>query len=167
MMPDYEDGDKVKALCEIIDFAPLHALVALDHAGKLKVDTEFLDVQVVITSYLQWSDDHEDCSIEAEFTAWRPHAAAYFKKAKSENDKDIVGIEEILEKTEPNDEKRLPKNKTGQGSVELVDTFQGVQETQWYPQDLGNSLRHHQDDTEGKGERCFQLQRSAGRFFEQ
>jgi hypothetical protein len=48
----------------IIGFALVHSLTALDHAGKLKIDTEFLDVPVVITAYLKWSDDHENWGIE-------------------------------------------------------------------------------------------------------
>jgi hypothetical protein len=43
---------------------------------------------------------------------WRPHAAAYFKRARSENDKGIVGTEKNLEKADTSDEKELPKKRT-------------------------------------------------------
>jgi hypothetical protein len=108
-MPDNEDSDKVKALCKIIGFALLRALAALDHAGELKVDTEFLDLPVVITSYLEWSDDLETCGIDEESIAWRPHAAAYFKKAKFEDDRGIAGSAKIIEEAEPSDDNELAK----------------------------------------------------------
>jgi hypothetical protein len=90
-------------------FALVRALAALDHAGELKADTEFLDIPIVITSFLEWSSDLEEYGIEDEATAWRSHAAAYFQKGKFEADKGLAGTTKLIGEAEPTDEKELPK----------------------------------------------------------
>jgi hypothetical protein len=90
-------------------FALVRALAALDHAGELKADTEFLDIPIVITSFLEWSSDFEEYGIEDEATAWRSHAAAYFKKGRFEADKGLAGTAKLTEEAEPTDENELPK----------------------------------------------------------
>jgi len=104
-----EDGEKVKALAGLMGFALVRALAALDYAEELKVDTTFIDIPIVITSFLEWSSDHPEYGIDDEAVEWRPHASAYFKKAKFETSKGIAGTEKLIEEAEPSDELKLPK----------------------------------------------------------
>lgn len=104
-----EDGKKVQALAGLMGFALVRALAALDHADELKADSRFSDLPSVITSYLEWSSDHPGYGIDGEAVEWRPHAAAYFKKAKFEFSKGIAGTEKLIEEAEPSDGTELPK----------------------------------------------------------
>jgi hypothetical protein len=90
-------------------YALLRALAALDHAEEMKPDTEFVDVPIVITSYLQWPSDLPVYGIEDEAVAWCAHAAAYFKKAKFEASKGVTGTKKLLEDIKASDEGKLPK----------------------------------------------------------
>ncbi|KAF2829727.1 hypothetical protein CC86DRAFT_367670 [Ophiobolus disseminans] len=104
-----EDGEKVQALVGLMGFALLRALAALDHAEELKADTEFLDVPIVITGFLEWSSDLPAYGIDGEAVEWRPHAAGYFKQAKFKYSKGIAGTEKLIEEAEPSDETKLAK----------------------------------------------------------
>ncbi|KAH7075406.1 hypothetical protein BKA63DRAFT_296884 [Paraphoma chrysanthemicola] len=104
-----EDGEKVSALAELMGFAFVRALAALDHAGELKTDTAFLDIPIVITSFLEWSDDLPSYGIEDDALDWRSHAAAYFQKAKFDNEKGISTTAKLIEEAEPSEESGLAK----------------------------------------------------------
>jgi hypothetical protein len=104
-----ESGDKVQALTQLMGFALLRALSALDHAGEMKADTAFIDLPIVITAYLEWSPDLSQYSLEDEAIDWRPHAAAYFKKAKFEANKGIAGTAKLIDEAKASDEGKLPK----------------------------------------------------------
>lgn len=106
---DNEDGEKVQALAGIMGYALLCALAAVYHVDEMKADTEFLDLSLVITYFLEWSSDLPDYGIEGKSVEWRPHAAAYFNKAKFEASKGVAGTKELLEKAKPSDESKLPK----------------------------------------------------------
>jgi hypothetical protein len=105
-----ENGRKVKALAGFMGYALLTALASLDHAGELKADTTFIDIPFVVTSFLQWSSDLPEYGIDGEAVAWRPHAAAYFKKAKFDTSKGIAGTEKLIAKAKPTAEDKLPKS---------------------------------------------------------
>ncbi|KAH7090730.1 hypothetical protein FB567DRAFT_626667 [Paraphoma chrysanthemicola] len=104
-----EDGEKVSALAELMGFTFVRALAALDHAGELKTDTAFLDIPIVITSFLEWSDDLPSYGIEGDALDWRSHAAAYFQKVKFDNEKGIATTAKLIEEAEPSDESDLTK----------------------------------------------------------
>jgi hypothetical protein len=89
--------------------ALLRALAALDFAGHLKPDTEFLDVPVVITSLLEFTSDFPDYGLENTAISWRPHAAAYFKKGQFANEKGVFNTEKILESAPDGSEADLAK----------------------------------------------------------
>ena len=89
--------------------ALLRALAALDFAGHLKPDTEFLDIPVVITVLLEFTSDFPDYGLENTAISWRPHAAAYFKKGLFANEKGIFNTEKILESAPGGSEAQLAK----------------------------------------------------------
>lgn len=93
----------------LIGYALLRGLAALDSADELKPDTDFLDVPIVITSLLEFSDGLPDYGIEGDAVKWRPHAAAYFKKGKFSNEKGISNTEKILESAKGGSEAKLAK----------------------------------------------------------
>jgi hypothetical protein len=76
--------------------ALIRALAALDHAEQLNIGTTYLDIPLVITSFLYWSSDLADYGIEGDATAWRPHAAAYFKKSRFDESKGITETAKLL-----------------------------------------------------------------------
>jgi hypothetical protein len=106
-----DDSDKVVALSGLIGHALLRGLAALDHADEMKTDTTFLDLPLVITSFLEWSAQLPESDIEGEAVEWRPHAAAYFKKAGFEPEKGLPGTKELIEKAEPSEISKLPAKK--------------------------------------------------------
>jgi hypothetical protein len=81
----------------MVGHALLRALAALDFAGHLKPDTEFLDVPIVITSLLEFTSGFPEYGLENTAISWRRHAAAYFKKGGFANEKGISNTEKILE----------------------------------------------------------------------
>lgn len=93
----------------LVGFALLRALAALDAADELNLDTDFLDIPIVITSLLEFSDGLPDYGIENDAVEWRPHAAAYFKKAKFSNEKGISNTEKVLESVKGGSEAKLAK----------------------------------------------------------
>jgi hypothetical protein len=105
---DDEDGDKVQALTRIVGYALLRALAALDHVDEIKADTEFLDLPLVITYFLEWSANLPDYGIKDEAVKWRPYAAAYFNKAGSNPGRGVPGTKKLIEKAEPSDASELP-----------------------------------------------------------
>jgi hypothetical protein len=108
LIPGNEDGEKVQALTELIGYALLRALAALDHASEIKADTAFLDLPLVITYLLSWSADLPQYGIEGEAVAWRAPAVAYFKKAKFDPSKGLPGTEKLIEDAKPSDASKLP-----------------------------------------------------------
>jgi predicted KAP-like P-loop ATPase len=104
-----EDGDKVAELSGLMGFALIRALAALDHAEKLKADTTFIDVPIVITSFLEWSSDLPAYGIDDDAVDWRSHAAAYFKKAGFDNEKGIATTAKLIEEAEPSAQEELAK----------------------------------------------------------
>jgi hypothetical protein len=75
----------------------------------MKADSEFLDIPLVITVFLEWSSDLPEYGIEDEAVEWRPHAVAYFKKGQFEASKGVARTAKLIEEVEPTDEDRLPK----------------------------------------------------------
>lgn len=104
-----ENGAKVKALSGLMGSALLRALAAVDHADELKADSTFIDIPLVISSFLEWSSDLPDYDIDGEAVAWRSHAASYFRKGKLAADKGSAGTEKLVEKANPSDESGLPE----------------------------------------------------------
>jgi hypothetical protein len=64
-----EDWDRVKALSELMIFAFVRALTAINHAEEMKADTEFFGIPLVITSFLEQSSELEEYGIEDEAVA--------------------------------------------------------------------------------------------------
>jgi hypothetical protein len=93
----------------LVGYALLRALAGLDHAEEIKADTEFFDIPLVITLFLEWSSDLEEYGIEDEAVEWRPHAAAYFKKGKFEASKGVARTAKLVEEAKPTEEDKLPK----------------------------------------------------------
>jgi len=91
------DGQHTEAVLGMVGHALLRALAALDFAGHLKPDTEFLDVPIVITSLLEFTSGFPEYGLENTAISWRRHAAAYFKKGGFANEKGISSNEKILE----------------------------------------------------------------------
>jgi hypothetical protein len=104
-----DDGEKVQALCGLMGCALLRALAAIDHADELKADTAFVDIPIVVTSFLEWSADMPDYGIDGDAIAWRSHAASYHQKAKFEANKGIANTKKLVEEAEPSGESKLPK----------------------------------------------------------
>lgn len=105
-----ENGEKTQAVIGLTGWALLRGLAALDAAGHLQSDTEFLDIPIVITSLLEFSKDLPDYGIEDEAVSWRPHAAAYLKKAKFAYEKGISNSKELLDGVKGASEAKLAKN---------------------------------------------------------
>lgn len=99
----------MSSLFGLMGSALIRALAALDHAEEIRPDTTFLDVPLVIASFLYWSSDLAVFGIEGDATAWRPHAAAYFKKGKFGKSKGITDTAKLLEKAKASDENKLAK----------------------------------------------------------
>ncbi|KAJ3158294.1 hypothetical protein HDU86_003003 [Geranomyces michiganensis] len=79
-------------------------LIAIDQADELKPDGKFLDVPLVITMWLEWSKDLPQYGIGGEAVDWRPHAAAYFQKAKYDASKGISSAKKLLNEMKDVDE---------------------------------------------------------------
>lgn len=94
----------------LVGHALLRGLAALDFADELKPDTEFVDIPIVITSLLAFSQSLPEYGLEDEAVKWRPHAAAYFKKGKFSIEKGISATERILQSAKGGSEAELPKN---------------------------------------------------------
>ncbi|KAF2464874.1 uncharacterized protein BDR25DRAFT_172186, partial [Lindgomyces ingoldianus] len=80
--------------------ALLTALSAIKLMGELKPDSKFLDLPLVITSFLRWSYSLPDYGIEGDTVAWRRDAVAYFKTAGLDPNKGVSRTAHILEKLE-------------------------------------------------------------------
>ncbi|KAH6618862.1 hypothetical protein C7974DRAFT_427094 [Boeremia exigua] len=104
-----ENGEKTQAIIELIGYTLLRGLAALDFEGQVKPDTDFLDVPIVITSLLEFSDSLEDYGIDAEALEWRPHAAAYFKKGGFAIEKGVFAAKKVLESANGGSEASLAK----------------------------------------------------------
>jgi hypothetical protein len=103
-----DDSEKVGQLVDIAGHVLLRGLAAIDNAGELKPDGRFLDVPVVITSFLEWSKDLPDYGLERKVIAWRADAAAYFKKGKYDASQGITTAQQLIEGVEGVDEGRIP-----------------------------------------------------------
>ncbi|KAF2462897.1 uncharacterized protein BDR25DRAFT_347554 [Lindgomyces ingoldianus] len=93
-----DDGDRAQALNELVGCALLTALATIESAGELKPDSMFLDLPIVISSFLEWSDDLEKYGIEDDAIFWRSHAVEYFTKAVLDPSRGVFGTEKLLEK---------------------------------------------------------------------
>ncbi|KAF2442733.1 hypothetical protein P171DRAFT_522459 [Karstenula rhodostoma CBS 690.94] len=96
MMTD--DGARTAEVSALTGAALLTGLASIEESGELKADSKFLDLGIVITSFLLWAKDHEDYGIEDEAVAWREHAVAYFDRSGLAFDKGISGTEDLLKK---------------------------------------------------------------------
>ncbi|KAF1938112.1 hypothetical protein EJ02DRAFT_425980 [Clathrospora elynae] len=108
-----EDGEKTKDLAELMGCALLTALVKLQEADELKPDSTFIDLPFVISAMLAWSDDLDKYGIDEDATAWRSHAAAYFKKAKLDASKGVASTTKLLEELDDGDAKSSSKDPWG------------------------------------------------------
>lgn len=90
-----DDGDRTAEVSGLVGTALLAGLAAIEEISELKADSKFLDLGIVITSFLHWAEDHENYGIEDEAVAWRKHAVAYFDRSGLGFDKGISGIEEL------------------------------------------------------------------------
>jgi len=104
-----EDGQHTETVLGMVGLAVLRALAALDFAGHLKPDTDFLDVPIVITSLLEFTSDFPDYGLKNTAISWRPHAAAYFKKGRFANERGVFNTEKILESAPGGSEAQLAK----------------------------------------------------------
>lgn len=77
--------------------ALLTALAALEDGGELKPDSKFLDLPLVISSFLEWAHDLDAYGIDEDAVEWRTHAVAYFTKAGLDVEKGVYGTAKLLE----------------------------------------------------------------------
>lgn len=76
-----DDGDRAQEISGLVGTALLSGLASIEEAGELKADSKFLDLGIIITTFLYWSKDHEDYGIEDEDAiGWRKHVVAYFER---------------------------------------------------------------------------------------
>jgi hypothetical protein len=87
----------------------LRALAALHHADEINASISFIEIPLVISSFLEWSSDLEDYGVDEEYLSWRAHPPAYFKKGKFGTDKTALGAAELVEEAESSTEDELPK----------------------------------------------------------
>lgn len=106
-----DDGDTTREISALVGFALLHGLSLIDADGDLVPDSKYLDLGIVITTFLDWAKDkdHEDYGIEDEAVAWRPDVVAYYEKSGLGFDRGIFGIEQLLEKLKDDDSKLKKK----------------------------------------------------------
>ena len=83
-----DDGEGVVALYNLIGCAFVTLLDALDRAGQLKEDSEFRDLGLVMSIYLDWSEGMPGYGIDTEIMVddedgldWRELIVVYSKKA--------------------------------------------------------------------------------------
>ncbi|KAL5415887.1 hypothetical protein PMIN03_002464 [Paraphaeosphaeria minitans] len=93
-----DDGERTEEISALTGTALLSGLASIEEAGELKADSKFLDLGIVITSFLFWAKDHERYGIEDESVAWRAPAVAYFDRSGFGFDKGISGTEDLLKK---------------------------------------------------------------------
>ncbi|KAF1968411.1 hypothetical protein BU23DRAFT_558647 [Bimuria novae-zelandiae CBS 107.79] len=93
-----DDGDRVVEISALVGIALLTALAMVETSGELKTDSKFLDLGIVITSFLRWAEDHEDAGIEDDAVAWREHAVAYYERSGLGVEKGVSGTAELLKK---------------------------------------------------------------------
>lgn len=93
-----EDGDKVGALCRLMGCALLTALDALERAGQLKKDSDFLDLPLVITSFLHWAVHLPRYGIEGDDVEWVSKAVDYFQKAELNPKKGMTDSDTLIQK---------------------------------------------------------------------
>lgn len=105
-----DDGDRVIELSKLVGYTLLRALAALDHAGELKADSEFVDIPINITSMLIWSHTLETVDID-DGLEWRSHAKAYFAKGKFDASKGTSNTEKLLKKDKASSEKTISAQK--------------------------------------------------------
>ncbi|KAF2175498.1 hypothetical protein K469DRAFT_756227 [Zopfia rhizophila CBS 207.26] len=70
----------------------------MDFIRELNPDSKFLDLPIIISSFLEWSDDLEKYGIEDDAIFWRSHAVEYFTKAALDPSKGVFGTDKLLEK---------------------------------------------------------------------
>lgn len=95
---DTDDNERIQALNELVGCALLTALATIESAGELSPESKFLDLPIVISSFLEWSDDLEKYGIKGDAIFWRPHAVGYFTKAALDPSRGVFGTEKLLEK---------------------------------------------------------------------
>jgi len=77
-----DDGERVEKTANLIGRAFLEALNELDLAGKLKPDSEFKDLALIMSMFLQWGADLEGADLEENNDLiWQKEVLAYSKKA--------------------------------------------------------------------------------------
>jgi hypothetical protein len=101
---DTDDGDRAKMLNALIGCALLTALHAIESAGELNPTSKFLDLPIIISSFLEWSSDLEQYGIEEEAVFWRSHAVEYFNKATPDPSRGIFGTDKLLKKLKEDDD---------------------------------------------------------------
>ena len=71
----------------------LTALAAIEEAGELKPDSTFLDLTLVISTYLEAVHDMPSYGIEWENVAWAREVVSYFRKAQLDPAKGIADMD--------------------------------------------------------------------------
>lgn len=102
-----DDSDRVDAFVTLIGCAFLSALDAIDQAGKLKQHSEFRDLGLVMSLYLEWSRDLPVYGNGAG--DWRRSVFAYAKKGGI--DLEAAGCHGITKSLEEYEELRPLQNK--------------------------------------------------------
>jgi len=77
----HDDGDRESETWGISGCAILTVLNELDRADRLKPDSKFQDLSLVMAMALKWSADQEDYGYDEEHLEWRNSVVAYAKKA--------------------------------------------------------------------------------------
>ena len=76
-----DDGARASQLMGLFGCAFLTVLDVVDRAGKLNKESEFRDLGLVMSIYLDWASGLEDYGIDDDDLSWRKNVVAYAKKA--------------------------------------------------------------------------------------
>jgi hypothetical protein len=93
-----EDGERAVQLATLIGTAVLTGLSMVERAGELKPDSKFLDLGIVISTYLRWTLEATEVCMEDEEFAWYQDVVAYFERSGIDADKGVKGTRERLVK---------------------------------------------------------------------
>ena len=99
-----EDGDRMIETLGLIGCAVLTMLNRLDLAGKLKPDSDFKDISLVMSLFLEFAHDLSDNMDALDDVPWNQHLVSYAKRNKIKLS-GMAGVEnrvaELEEKMEP------------------------------------------------------------------
>ncbi|KAF2233834.1 hypothetical protein EV356DRAFT_533372 [Viridothelium virens] len=105
---DLDDGDRMFKTLDMIGCAALSMLNRLDLAGKLKPNSEFKDIALVISVFLLFAEKFEDNLLDFDIDEfWHQHLASYVKRNSiamtgvAGIEKKVAELEETIDEDTP------------------------------------------------------------------